>query len=131
MLSNNAIYLSLNNGKILEANISDGKQSSIFNVGGNQLSKPFINNKQLFIIKMTDVFKSLKKKNKSKIKPVGFVIGINNIYLTTDNGRLVVIDIKTGKTNSILKIDNDKISRPFILNKNLFIVKDNAIIKLD
>ena len=28
-------------------------------------------------------------------------------------------------------IDNDKISRPFILDKNLFIVKDNAIIKLD
>ena len=83
------------------------------------------------IIKMTDVFKSLKKKNKSKIKPVGFVIGINNIYLTTDNGRLIVIDIKTGKTNSILKIDNDKISRPFVFNKKLFVVKDNAIIKLD
>ena len=83
------------------------------------------------IIKMTDTFKSLKKKNRNKIKPVGFVIGINNIYLTTDNGRLIVIDIKTGKTNSILKIDNDKISRPFVLNKKLFVVKDNAIIKLD
>ena len=80
---------------------------------------------------MTDTFKSLKKKNRNKIKPVGFVIGINNIYLTTDNGRLIVIDIKTGKTNSILKIDNDKISRPFVLNKKLFVVKDNAIIKLD
>ena len=83
------------------------------------------------IIKMTDTFRSLKKKNRNKIKPVGFVIGINNIYLTTDNGRLIVIDIKTGKTNSILKIDNDKISRPFVLNKKLFVVKDNAIIKLD
>ena len=57
VLSNNAIYLSLNNGKILEANISDGKQSSIFNVGGNQLSKPFINNKQLFIIKNNEIVK--------------------------------------------------------------------------
>ena len=37
----------------------------------------------------------------------------------------------SGKSSLILKIDNDKISRPFILNKNLFIVKDNAIIKLD
>ena len=35
-----------------------------------------------------------------------------------------MIDIKTGKTNSILKIDNDKISRPFVLNKSLFVVKD-------
>ena len=83
------------------------------------------------IIRMTNVFKSFKKKNRDKIQPVGFVIGISNIYLTTDNGRLVVIDIKTGKTNSILKIDNDKISRPFVFNKKLFVVKDNAIIKLD
>ena len=73
----------------------------------------------------------LKKKNKEKIKPVGFIIGTDNIYLTTDNGRLFVIDIKTGKTSKILKIDNDRISRPFILNRNLFVVKDNAIIKLD
>ena len=83
------------------------------------------------IIKVTDVFRNFKKKNREKIKPVGFVIGIDNIYLTTDNGRLFVIDIKTGKTSKILKIDNDRISRPFILNRNLFVVKDNAIIKLD
>ena len=43
------------------------------------------------------------------IKPIGFVIGLKNIYLTTDNGRMLIIDTKTGKTNSILKIDNDKI----------------------
>ncbi len=83
------------------------------------------------IIRVTDIFKSFKKKKRIKIKPVGFVIGINNIYLTTDNGRLLIIDTKTGKTNSILKIDNDKISRPFVIDKNLFVVKDNAIIKLD
>ena len=57
ILSNNAVYLSLNNGKILEANISDGKQSSILNVGGNVLSKPFINNKKLFIIKNNEIVK--------------------------------------------------------------------------
>ena len=44
---------------------------------------------------------------------------------------MLVIDTKTGKTNSILKIDNDKISRPFILNKYLFVIKDNAIIKIE
>ena len=54
-----------------------------------------------------------------------------NIYLTTDNGRLLVIETKTGRTNTVLKIDSNKISRPFILDKNLFVIKDNAIIKLD
>jgi len=83
------------------------------------------------ILRITDVFNGFKQKKRDKIKPVGFVVGIKNIYLTTDNGRMLVVDIKTGKTTSIFKIDNEKISRPFILNKNLFVVKDNAIIKLD
>jgi outer membrane protein assembly factor BamB len=83
------------------------------------------------IIKITDIFKNFKKKKRDKIKPIGFVVGLKNIYLTTDNGRILVIDTKTGKTNSILKIDNDKISRPFILNKDLFVIKDNAIIKIE
>ena len=83
------------------------------------------------IIRVTNVFDRFKKKKKSKIKPVGFIVGASNIYLTTDNGRLIIIDILSGKSSLILKIDNEKISRPFILNKNLFIVKDNAIIKLD
>mgnify|MGYP001255999873 FL=1 len=83
------------------------------------------------IIKVTDVFRNFKQKKRIKIKPIGFIMGLKNIYLTTDNGRLLVVDIKTGRTNSALKIDNDKISRPFILDKSLFVVKDNAIIKLD
>ena len=83
------------------------------------------------IIRITNVFDRFKKKKKSKIKPVGLIVGASNIYLTTDNGRLIIIDILSGKSSLILKIDNGKISRPFILNKNLFIVKDNAIIKLD
>ena len=71
------------------------------------------------------------KKQGSTIEPIGFIVGSKNIYLTTSHGRLIIIDITTGKPTSILKIDNDKISRPFVLNKNLFIIKDNAIIKLD
>ena len=65
------------------------------------------------------------------VEPVGFVVGKDNIYLTTDNGRLLVIDIVSGTTTLTLKIDNEKISRPFILNKNMYIIKDNSIIKLN
>ncbi len=83
------------------------------------------------IIRVTDVFTDYKNKIRNEIKPVGFIVGKKNIYLTTDHGRLMVIDIKSGRTNSILKIDNDKISRPFILDKNLYVIKDKAIIKLD
>ena len=83
------------------------------------------------IIKVTDVFSRFDPKKRNEILPTGFVVGLKNIYLSTNIGRLLVIDIKSGKTISTLKVDNDKISRPFIMNKNLYLVKDNAIIKLN
>ncbi|MDC2997276.1 PQQ-like beta-propeller repeat protein [Candidatus Pelagibacter sp.] len=83
------------------------------------------------IIKVTDVFTRFDPKKRNEILPTGFVVGLKNIYLSTNIGRLLVIDIKSGKTISTLKVDNDKISRPFIMNKNLYLVKDNAIIKLN
>jgi outer membrane protein assembly factor BamB len=83
------------------------------------------------IIKVTDVFDNFNPKKRSKIKPTGFIVGLNNIYLSTNIGRLLVIDIKTGKTISTLKIDNETISRPFVSKNNLFLAKDNAIIKLN
>tara|TARA_B100000767_G_scaffold145297_1_gene137011 strand:+ start:862 stop:2166 length:1305 start_codon:yes stop_codon:yes gene_type:complete len=90
-----------------------------------------IDNKTGNIIRITDLFDSFKSKKRSKIKPVGFFVGKSNIYLTTDNGKLLVVDINTGKTLSILKIDNEKISRPFVLNNNLYIIKENSIVKLN
>ena len=83
------------------------------------------------IIRITDIFKQFKNKKRSKIKPVGFIIGSDNIYLTTSHGRLMTIDLASGKTVSMLKIDNDKISRPFVLNQNLYIIKENSIIRLN
>ncbi len=83
------------------------------------------------IIRVSDVFKNIKLKKRKKIRPTGFIAGLNNIYLSTSNGRLLIINIETGKTISTLKIDNDKISTPFVKNNNLFVIKDNAIIKLN
>tara|TARA_Y100000741_G_scaffold220501_1_gene168070 strand:+ start:2217 stop:3521 length:1305 start_codon:yes stop_codon:yes gene_type:complete len=83
------------------------------------------------IIRVTDVFQNFKIKKRQNIKPTGFIVGLNKIYLSTSNGRLLVIDIASGKTISTLKIDNEKISKPFIQNNNLFLIKDNAIIKLN
>ncbi len=83
------------------------------------------------IIKVTDVFNNFNPKKRKEILPTGFIVGRKNIYLSTNIGRLLVIDIKSGKTISTLKIDKDKISRPFVSNQNLYLVKDNAIIKLN
>ena len=83
------------------------------------------------IIKVTDVINNFNPKKRNQILPTGFIVGHKNIYLSTNIGRLLVIDIKSGKTISTLKIDKDKISRPFVSNQNLYLVKDNAIIKLN
>jgi len=105
-----------------------------------------IDSKNGNLIRATDTFSYVKKKKSRKnlltgkiiedkkretIQPVGFIVGLKNIYLTTNKGRMLIIDIKTGKTKSIIKIDNNKISRPFVMNKNLFLATDNSIIKLN
>ena len=104
------------------------KRSPTFKFGKKKKSK---STKRIVKEKTKPTYTFGKNKQGSAIEPVGFIVGSKNIYLTTSHGRLIIIDITTGKPTSILKIDNDKISRPFVLNKNLFIIKDNAIIKLD
>jgi outer membrane protein assembly factor BamB len=83
------------------------------------------------IIRITDTFKNFKEKKRNKIEPTGFVIGKNKIYLSTNHGRLLILDVKTSEIINIMKIDTNKISRPLVLNKNLFIITDNSIYKLN
>ena len=49
------------------------------------------------IIRITDAFKNFKIKKRKKIKPTGFIVGNNNVYLTTDHGRLIVLNVVTVK----------------------------------
>ena len=71
-------------------------------------------------------------KNKdNKIKPVGFIIAKNKIYLSLNNGRIIKIDLKTGLQENIFKLYGSKISRPYVSNGNMYIVKENAIIKVN
>ena len=83
------------------------------------------------IARMTNVLKQIKNFKKKNIKPVGFIVANDKIYLSLNNGRLIIIETLTGKSLDIVKIDNQKISRPYILNNEMFIVRDNAIIKLN
>ena len=85
----------------------------------------------LKILRVTDVFDIFKNKKRQLIKPTGFVIGGDRLFLSTDNGSLLVINVASGKTVSTIKIDNKKILQPVILNNNLFVVRDNAIIKFN
>ena len=83
------------------------------------------------IVRMTNVLNIIKNYKKKNIKPEGFILANDKIYLSLNNGRLIIIDILNGKPIDIKKIDNKKISRPYILNNDMFIVRDNAILKLN
>ena len=61
------------------------------------------------------------------IKPIGFVIGKTNLYLTNDDGKMIVVDLITGKTTNTIKVSNSFVSEPFIFNKNLFIIQNGSI----
>ena len=83
------------------------------------------------ILRITSIFDQIKNYKRKNIKPEGFIVTKNKIYLSLNNGRLVVIDISSGKPIDIIKIDSEKISRPYVINNDMFIVRDNAIIKLN
>ena len=94
------------------------------------------------VVRVTDIFSDFirdylldfKEAVRTRMLPVGFVVGTKNIYLTTDHGLLIKIDILTGKAQSVLKLakyGRSKLSRPFALNKDLFIIKNNAILKIN
>ena len=83
------------------------------------------------LVRMTNIFDKIKNHKKKNIKPEGFIITKEKIYLSLNNGRLIIIDILTGKSLDVIKVDNEKISRPYIYNNDMFIVKNNAILKLN
>ena len=83
------------------------------------------------IIRINDLFKNIKEKRKKDYQPIGFLIGKFNIYASTNNGRILIINFKNGKIEKTLKLDNNKLQRPVYFNKSLYIAKDNSIIRLN
>jgi outer membrane protein assembly factor BamB len=83
------------------------------------------------IVRMTNIINKIKNYKKENIKPIGFIVSLDKMYLSLSNGRLIIIETLTGKPIDIIKIDNEKISRPYVLNNEMFIIRDNAILKLN
>jgi outer membrane protein assembly factor BamB len=81
------------------------------------------------IIRITDIYKNYKEKKRADIKPIGFVIGTRNLYLTNSDGNMNVIDLVTGTSIYNVKVAYNFISEPFIFNKNLFVIKKGSIIQ--
>ena len=83
------------------------------------------------ILRINNILKNIKKKRRINYYPVGFIIGDNKVYLTTINGRLFVINFLDASVQKILKLDREKLQRPTYFNKELYIAKDNSIIRIN
>ena len=146
VIQGNSVLFSNNNNEFFSIDINTGFINWIQKI--NTYIRPAIVNDLIFtvtlegflviidnptgnIIRVTDVFDQFKIKKRSEIKPVGFLIGETDIFLSTNHGKLLIMDILTGKTKSTLKIAKKKISRPFFSNNNLYLIKENSIIKLN
>ncbi len=79
------------------------------------------------IIRITDILTNFK--NRKNLKPTGFIHGKYKIFVSLDNGRLLTINSSTGAQEKITKIHGSKISRPYVLNNSMYLIKDNAIAK--
>ena len=82
------------------------------------------------ILRVTNMLKNIKNK-KNKIKPEGFILARNKIYLSLNNGRLIKTDLATNNEERVYKLTNSKILRPNIFSDKMYLLKHNAIIKTD
>ena len=83
------------------------------------------------IIRINNILKNIKEKKREQYYPVGFIMSQSKVYLTTLNGRLFVINFSDSSFQKILKLDREKLQRPISFNKELYIAKDNSIIKIN
>jgi len=81
------------------------------------------------IIRVTDLLKNYKLKKRKDIKPVGFVIGDTTLYLTNSDGKMILADLSIGNIKTIEKVSGDFVSRPFIFNQNLFVIRNGSIVQ--
>ncbi|AFS47714.1 hypothetical protein HIMB5_00009620 [alpha proteobacterium HIMB5] len=83
------------------------------------------------IIRSTDVFYNLKKRKKEKILIKGYVLDTKNIYATTNNGKIIVINIQKGRMISSYKISRGNLSKPYVSDDSLYLIKSNQILRLN
>lgn len=142
----NSIYFSNNKNQFYSVDLKSGTTNWMSEI--NSILTPIIIGNFIFtvsengflftiqknvgnIIRINDIYKNFNLKKRKRIKPTGFTIGGNNLYLTNSDGNLIVISLSTGNVLKIEKVGRDLISKPLIYNKNLFIVKNGSITQYD
>ena len=83
------------------------------------------------VIRVTDIFYNLNSKKREKIEVTGFISTTDKIFISTSNGKITKVNIKDGKLDLVYRITRNKISKPYVNNNKLYIIKDNGIVKIN
>ena len=83
------------------------------------------------IIKIKDIYKIYKEKNRKKIKPTGFSISQDKIYVSNNDGKIIVLELTTGNVLKVEKIAGKIMSKPFLFNNHLFMIKNGAVVQYE
>ena len=142
VLENKRVYFSNDKNQFFNVNSENGNLNWIKNI--NSLLTPISLDKLIFTISYDgyliildsltgDIIRSTKLTDdvniKNKLFFKGFLVGKNKIYISLSDGKILVVDILNGKKILTKKIKRSNISKPFILNKNMFILSKNSITK--
>ena len=142
----NSIYFSNNKNQFYSVDLTSGTTNWMSEI--NSILTPIIIGNLIFtvsengylftiqknegnIVRINDIYKNFNLKKRKRIKPTGFTIGNNNLYLTNSDGNLIVVNLSAGNVLKIEKVARDLISKPIIYNENLFIVKNGSITQYD
>ena len=58
-----------------------------------------------------------------------FAIGNKNLYLTNSDGKLIVVDLQNGSIIKTEKVSSNLVSKPFIYNNNLYLIRNGSIVR--
>ena len=83
------------------------------------------------ILRINNILKNIKKKRRENYRPTGFIISDNKVYVSTRNGRIFIINFSDNSLQKVLKLDKEKLQRPVYFNRELYIAKDNSIIRIN
>ena len=83
------------------------------------------------IIRVTDIFYNLKSKKRKKLEINGFIATMDKIYLSTKNGKIIKVNIENGNIDLVYRLSRSKISKPYVNNSKIYIIKNNGIIKIN
>jgi len=140
----NSIYFSNNKNQFYSIDSKTGTINWINEINSNLT--PLINDNLIFtiseegylyvldkikgnIIRVNYLFENYKLKVRKKIKPIGFSIGNTKLYLTNSDGKMIIVDLNLGNVIDIQKISGNFVSKPFIHNQNLYVIKNGSIIQ--